>query len=256
MPGVAPVRIVSLVPSLTELLFDLGCGAAVVGRTRYCIHPRDAIAAVPTVGGTKDPDLERIAALHPTHVVLNVDENTAEAAQSLRAFVPRVLITHPNTPEDNFALYRDFGCEFHCEGKADLLAQSLRAEIDACAAHRWENETVLYLIWRKPWRTVAAGTYIAATLAKVGWRVPHGPAGPTGAARYPAIDDLDATLSGIDRILLSSEPYPFRESHRDELQRRFPHLRVDLIDGEMTSWYGSRAIAGLAYLRGLRGSLD
>jgi ABC-type Fe3+-hydroxamate transport system substrate-binding protein len=253
---VAQVRIVSLVPSLTELLFEFGCGGVVVGRTRYCVHPRDAVAAVPTVGGTKDPDLERIRVLRPTHVVLNVDENTAGAAASLRAFVPRVLVTHPLAPEDNFDLYREFGREFHCEVRADLLAQRLRAEIDACAARRWKKETVLYLIWRKPWRTIAADTYIASTLAKVGWQVPHGPAGPTGAVRYPEINEFDAAVLAVDRILLSSEPYPFREQQREELQRRFPDRPVELIDGEMTSWYGSRAIAGLAYLREYRANRE
>ena len=104
--------------------------------------------------------------------------------------------------------------------------------------------------------TVAADTYIARTLARVGWTVTHGPGGERGAARYPRIDELDAAVARADRVLLSSEPFMFREAHVAELQQRFPATPVQLVDGEMTSWYGARAIEGLRYLRALRGAPD
>ena len=249
-------RIVSLVPSLTELLFALGLGARVVGRTGFCIHPRAQVSAVPKVGGTKDVNLERLRALRPTHVIVNIDENEAPLVDALRAYVPHIIVTHPNAPEDNLALYALFGGIFGAfagvAARAAALEQALRAELGACAAHAWTSERVLYLIWKDPWMTVAADTYIARTLARVGWAVTHGPGGERGAARYPAIADLAAAVTGADRVLLSSEPFMFRAAHAAEVQQRFPATRVQLIDGEMTSWYGVRAIEGLRYLRAFR----
>jgi hypothetical protein len=116
----------------------------------------------------------------------------------------------------------------------------------------WPPETALYLIWKDPWMTVASDTYIAATLATVGWQVPHTGGGRAGAARYPRLDDLAAEAMRADRLLLATEPYRFRESHAQELRRRLGGKAVDLIDGEWTSWYGSRAIAGLAKLAQFR----
>jgi ABC-type Fe3+-hydroxamate transport system substrate-binding protein len=249
-----PLRLVALVPSITELLFDLGLGGSVVGRTGFCVHPREAVRDVPKVGGTKDVDLGRLAALRPTHVIVNVDENTRECAAALRAVVPRVIVTHPNAPEDNLALYRLLGGLFGREAQAEALGAALARELAACrrlAAAR-PRERVLYLCWKGPWMTVAADTYIARTLAAVGWDVPHPPGGFAGAARYPAID-LDAEAPGVDRVLLSSEPYLFTDADVRDLQARLPATPVQLVDAEMTSWYGSRAIPGLRYLRALRG---
>lgn len=252
-PSAGPeARVVSLVPSITELLFALDPDAEIVGRTRYCVHPRDKVAAVPAVGGTKDVDLARVRALSPSHVIVNVDENLAATADALRAFVPHVVVTHPNAPEDNLPLFRLLGHLFGRRDRAEALCAGLQREIEACVAGTWRRERVLYLIWRHPWMTVASDTYVAATLALVGWDVIHGPGGPSGAARYPIVDDLDAAVARADRLLLSTEPFRFREAHARDLRARFPRSRVDVVDGEMTSWYGPRAIAGLAYLRRLR----
>jgi ABC-type Fe3+-hydroxamate transport system substrate-binding protein len=245
-------RIVSLVPSITELLFDLGLGERVVGRTGFCIHPRERVAGVPKVGGTKDVKLDVLRRLAPTHVIVNVDENEAATVEAIRAFVPNVIVTHPNAPEDNLALYRLAGGIFDREAQAEALCARLQAELDACAARAWPRETVLYLIWQNPWMTVAADTYIARTLAVVGWRVTTPAGGERGAARYPVIGDLDAAVAAVDRVVLSTEPFIFRERHVAELRARYPGKPVELIDGEMTSWYGSRAIRGLAYLREFR----
>lgn len=242
-------RIVSLVPSITELLFDLDLGAQVVGRTGFCIHPRDRVAKVAKVGGTKDVGLDVLRRLAPTHVIVNVDENEAPTVAAIRGFVPHVIVTHPNAPADNLALYRLLGGIFDREPQAETLCTRLQAELDACAARDWPRETVLYLIWRKPWMTIAADTYIARTLAAVGWVVRTPAGGERGAARYPAIDDLDAEVARIDRVLLSTEPFMFRAPHVAELRSRYPHKPIELIDGAMTGWYGSRAIRGLAYLR-------
>ena len=244
-------RIVSLVPSITELLFDLGLGPRIVGRTGFCIHPDPAVRSVPKVGGTKDVRLGAMRALAPTHAIVNVDENDAGVVAAMRAFVPHVVVTHPNAPEDNLALYALLGELFGARERADALAERLRAELDRCRRAEWSPERVLYLIWKDPWMTVAADTYIARTLACVGWSVTTPPGGWAGAARYPVLDDIAAAAHAVDRVLLSTEPFLFTEVHAAAL-RRDVTVPVQRIDAEMTSWYGSRAIRGLAYLRGLR----
>lgn len=247
----APVRIVSLVPSLTETLFALGLGAQVVGRTGFCVRPRAQVARVPKVGGTKDVDLDRVRALQPTHVLVNIDENEKATAEALARFVPHVVVTHPLAPEDNLPLLRMLGGLFDRAAAAQALVQDLRSELQACRAVAWPAQRVLYLIWKDPWMTVAADTYIARTLALLNWQVLHGPGGFAGAARYPRID-LEREAARVDRVLLSTEPYRFRDRHRDDLRARFPGTPVDLVDGQAASWYGVRAIAGLRELRALR----
>jgi ABC-type Fe3+-hydroxamate transport system substrate-binding protein len=252
-PPAAPgFRIVSLVPSLTELLLDLGLRAHVVGRTGFCIHPRQLVRDIPKVGGTKDVKLARVRQLAPTHAIVNIDENEWPTVEALREFVAHVVVTHPLAPEDNFALYRLIGELFGREHEAEELCRALRRALDACRAIDWPRERVLYLIWKDPWMTIASDTYIARTLALVGWDVPHGPGGERGAARYPVVDDLDRAIAAVDRVLLSSEPFMFRERHVSELRARHRHRRIELIDGEMTSWYGSRAIRGIDFLRARR----
>ena len=242
-------RIACLVPSLTELLFALGLGERVVARTGFCVHPRDAVRAVPKVGGTKDVDLGALADARPTHLVVNVDENRREVVDAARAFVPHVIVTHPMAPGDNRRLYALFGAIFGREGEAAALATRLDASLDALdrAVSALPRERVLYLIWRAPWMTVARDTYVSATLRAAG--LDTLPA--TSALRYPAIGDDDAAWREADRVLLSSEPYAFRERDREALARS-TGKRVDLIDGEWTSWYGPRAIDGLDALRRYR----
>ena len=249
----APPRIVSLVPSITELVCDLGLADALVGRTGFCIHPRAAVRRIPKVGGTKDVNLARIRELAPTHVIVNIDENERPLAAELARFVPHIIVTHPLAPLDNLALYRLLGGIFDRTARAiELCGEFARAHADvaaACAALPRQN--VLYLIWRKPWMTVARDTYVARTLALAGWDTL--PAAAT--VRYPELELDAALLAGVDHILLSSEPYRFRERDVLDVRRLLPreaHCSVRLIDGEMTSWYGSRAVAGLAYLGRLR----
>ena len=243
-PAGADARIVSLVPSITELLCDLGLGQSLVGRTGFCIHPRDVVRGIRKVGGTKDVRLDVVRELEPTHVVVNVDENRRETAEELATFVPHVVVTHPLGPDDNPCLYRLLGGIFGREEAAERLcvdfAEALRG-VQAGAAR--ERSRVLYLIWREPWMTVSRDTYISRTLALFGWdTVPA-----ETPERYPTVD-LAAVAPHVDRVLLSSEPYRFREKHLAEAAALAPEATVSLIDGEMTSWYGSRAIEGLRYL--------
>ncbi|WP_332673423.1 helical backbone metal receptor [Aromatoleum sp.] len=251
-PAHGPVRIVSLVPSLTELVCDLGLGDQLVGRTGFCIHPRETLKPIPKVGGTKDVKLDVVRALAPTHLIVNIDENRRETVEELADFVPNVIVTHPCRPEDNFGLYRMFGAIFHREAQADRLVADLDAafvEAGAVAA-ALPVERVLYLIWRAPWMTVSRETYISAALASVGWHtLPD-----ATADRYPEVDWDSASIADIARVFLSTEPYRFSAADLGEAER-LARRPAALIDGEMTSWYGSRAAAGLRYLARLRREL-
>lgn len=242
-PAGEGARIVCLVPSITELICDLGLAAQLVGRTGFCIHPRDVVAAIPKVGGTKDVNLDRLRALSPTHVVVNVDENRRETVDEIARFVPSVIVTHPLEPHDNLYLYRLLGGIFGRAAEAERLCAGFTDELERLAAATRGSTPVLYLIWREPWMTVSRETYISRTLALIGWEtVPA-----VSDTRYPEVD-LAATAGEVERVLLSSEPFRFRQKHIPEVAALVPTARVSLIDGEMTSWYGSRAIAGLRYL--------
>jgi ABC-type Fe3+-hydroxamate transport system substrate-binding protein len=251
----AAPRIVSLVPSLTELLCDLGLGTALVGRTGFCVHPREVVRTIPKVGGTKSVNLARLRELAPTHIIVNIDENEKATVDEIARFVPHVIVTHPLHPRDNVHLYGLLGGIFRREAEAAALVSRFEEawRETTLKASAFARESVLYLIWKKPWMTVARSTYISAMLAAVGWdTVPE-----AAAARYPKVALDEVVAEDVRHILLSSEPYRFRQRDVEELKGLLPpHVTVYLIDAEMTSWYGSRAIAGLRYLRDLRRRLS
>jgi ABC-type Fe3+-hydroxamate transport system substrate-binding protein len=251
----AAPRIVSLVPSLTELLFALDLGPQVVGRTGFCIHPKGAVRAVPKVGGTKSVDVERVIALAPTHLVVNVDENERPTVERLAAHVPEVVVTHPLEARDTLDLFERFGRTFDRAPQAARLAAEWRAAHDVTRTRQWRALDVVYLIWKDPWMTVSRDTYVADMLAQVGLRVIV----PPGAVRrYPEVHWSAMPASRADLVLFSSEPYRFRERDVAAFAREhgLAPQRCLTIDGEMTSWYGSRAIEGLRYLARLRDAID
>lgn len=250
------IRIASLVPSLTELVVALGLRAQLVARTGFCVHPADALREVPKVGGTKDVNLAKLRRLAPSHVLVNVDENRLDTVQALREFVPQVIVTHPCGPEDNRTLLAQmvqaFGKLPGVPERAAALRAELEAELDATRPDGRPASNVLYLIWRAPWMTVARDTYISRMLARVNWlTLPALDGGETGAARYPALQGDEPWLADVERVLLSSEPYRFGAEHLADAQALCPRARVQLVDGELMSWYGPRAAAGLRYLREL-----
>jgi ABC-type Fe3+-hydroxamate transport system substrate-binding protein len=250
----AKARIACLVPSITELLFALGLGNQVVARTGFCIHPEPAVRDVPKVGGTKDANIAKLIATEPTHVIVNIDENRKPDVDRLRKTIPNVIVTHPMTPEDNFGLYQMLGEIFCVSNAANRLCDELRSALAAAhaAAQTHAPETVLYAIWKDPWMSVSRDTYVSAMLASVGWKTL-----PIQATkRYPEIADDDSLWQAAERIFLSTEPYLFGDEHVASL-RAAKNLSqpVALIDGEMVSWYGVRAIAGLNYLANLRQTL-
>ena len=248
MSASSPARIVSLVPSVTELVCALGLVDQLVGRTGFCIHPKEALKAIPKVGGTKSVNLKKIRELRPTHVILNIDENKKETADALDAFVPNLIVTHPLAPLDNLALYRQIGEAFGRETEAQALCERFTTAYEGVKKRSFPPRNVLYLIWTDPWMTVSRQTYVSQMLALFGLTtVPA-----KTDARYPKLPDLN--VAAMELILLSTEPYRFTQTHVAEIEAQ-TGKPVRLIDGEMTSWYGPRAIAGLRYLAGFSASL-
>jgi ABC-type Fe3+-hydroxamate transport system substrate-binding protein len=251
-PSAGVPRIVSLVPSLTELVCDLGLGENLVGRTGFCCHPKELLRRVPKIGGTKDVKLDVLRRLAPTHVIADIDENRRETVEEIMGFVPHVVVVHPRTVDDNLGLYALLGGVFRRTAEAARLSADFvlaRREL-ADVVEAMPREKVLYPIWRDPWMTVGRDTYISSMLAAAGWvslpaETPN---------RFPVFE-WDATwCAAVQRILLPSEPYAFTD--RDVAKvAALATGPVSRIDGEMVSWYGSRAVAGLRYLADLRRSL-
>lgn len=254
-----PPRIVSLVPSITELLCDLGLAQWLVGRTGFCVHPADTVRSIAKIGGTKDVNLEKIRRLAPTHLIVNIDENEKPTVDALAQFIRHVIVTHPQHPRDNLALYRLLGGIFCAEDKAQHLCAAFEKEYLALstipARSQHAPKTVLYCIWQDPWMTVSRDTYIGQMLATIGWQHWVSTDPVESVRRYPKFDWSQEVVHAVDEVLLSSEPYRFTEAHVDALEQQIGKP-VQLVDGEMMSWYGSRAISGLRYLRQLAGGSD
>lgn len=248
-------RIASLVPSATELLAALGLAPWLVARTGWCTHPPEALAAVPKVGGTKDVNLAKLRRLAPTHAVVNVDENRLDTVEALREFVPTVIVTHPNGPADVPALIEQLRGAFapRADAAAAALLAALATELEATDRAALAPVSVLYLIWREPWMTVARDTYISRLLAHAGCiTLPAVDGGATGAARYPRLAGNEPWLAEVDEVWLSSEPYAFGAAHVRETEALCARARVRLVDGRLLSWHGASTAPGLRYLRRLR----
>lgn len=241
-------RIVSLVPSITELLCDLGLAWYLVGRTGFCIHPKEIVLRIAKVGGTKNVNVEKIRSLAPTHLIVNIDENEKPCVDQLAQFIPNVIVTHPQTLEDNLLLYELLGGIFNVTERAQQLSRQFSDALIALQSSLSEpltTQRVLYCIWKDPWMTVSKDTYIANMLSHIGWQIIS-----IGTTRYPVFTWSEQLIHDVDLVLLSSEPYRFTDEHADALEKQCGKP-VLLLDGEMISWYGSRAIAGITYLRKL-----
>lgn len=243
------LRIISLCPSLTELVFHLGRGPDLVGITDYCIHPADGVAGIEKVGGTKSPAVARIVELEPDVVLLNEEENRKPDADALLAAGLHCINTFPKTVAQTATMVRRLGRALGAadvgEGLArDIEARSerVRREASARPAVRWA-----YLIWRKPWMTVNQDTYVDSLLRLVGGDNVFGAL----PERYPEIRVEDLVEADPEVVLLSSEPFPFASKHARELVRLtgISPTRFLLVDGENLSWFGSRTPAGIDYAK-------
>lgn len=241
-----PRRIVSLVPSQTELLYDLGLEDAVVGITRFCVHPEDWFGKKQRVGGTKDFDPERIAKLKPDLIIANKEENSRPGILKLAEDFP-VWISDVRDAPTAFEMMRGVGKITAKEEKAETLIKEIQSGISDLARPE-KKLSAAYLIWKKPWMAAGDNTFINAMLEICGFQ--NVLAGKE--EHYPTIDIKSLSAKAIDVLMLSSEPYPFSEKHIDELQPHFPNTKILRVDGEMFSWYGSRMRRAPGYFSSLQ----
>lgn len=241
------MRIVSLCPSLTELVFALGRGEELVGVTDYCVHPADRVGAVEKVGGTKSPKVERIVELRPDVVLLNEEENRIEDATALRARGVRCLDTFPKDALETAGMVREIGAALDRGAPAEQIARDIeaRAQRVALAARGRPVVSWAYLIWRKPWMSVNRDTFASALLTLAGGRNVFAQA----AERYPQITLEELVQADPQRVFLCTEPFAFEDKHIDELcaATGWPRSRFRIADGEYLSWHGSRTPDGIDY---------
>lgn len=244
---IPPKRIVSLVPSQTELLFDLGLGEQVVGITKYCIHPKKEVRRKVKVGGTKDFSLEKIAKLQPDLVIGNKEENEEEGISKLiYAGIP-VWMSDIYTLKDALKMIEEIGNITDTTSKAKELVVKIQEGFTAIEPqNKVTLKKALYLIWREPWMAAGPETFIHEMLPYAGFQ------NAVEAPRYPILSEEMLRALEVDKVLLSSEPYPFKEKHIKELQAIFPHATIRLVDGEMFSWYGSRLQLVCDYFKKMR----
>lgn len=233
-----PQRIVSLCPAITETLVTLG--ANVVGRTKYCIFPKEHVETIPTVGGTKQIDIEAIAALQPTLIICEKEENTKEIVESLEQRWP-TFVCEVTTVETAYRMIETVGALGQCEEQAQQLTVNIRQAFQTLPTF---NGRVAYMMWRKPYMAVGATTYIDDLLHTLGFENPIA----TLEGRYPAVTIEDLQQANLDYLLLSSEPFPFSEKHIAEFERVLPNERMLFVDGEMF-WYGARMLEAAHYFQ-------
>jgi len=221
-----------------------------VGRTRYCIHPPQAVERIEQVGGTKDPKLERILALKPDLVFLNREENRREDWHRLREAGIACNLTYPRDVDGAMAAIGSIAAALDAAPAGEALIAGIQVVRATLAAERRKGGSCAYLIWRKPWMTINGDTYISGLLAEAGWCNVFAAA----KERYPAIGGEDLRAAAPDLVMLSSEPFPFKRKHIAELATAsdLDPARFRLVDGQLLSWHASFTAAGLAYAMALQ----
>jgi ABC-type Fe3+-hydroxamate transport system substrate-binding protein len=241
-----PRNIVSLVPSITELLYTLQLGEQVAGITKFCVHPDSWFRQKTRVGGTKNIKTSVIHQLQPDLIIANKEENVKEQVEELAKHYP-VWITDVNNLTDALEMIEQIGTITGAQAKATSLTSEINAAFNQLQTTNYQPQTG-YLIWRNPYMTIGNDTFIHDMLTRCGFINIFG-----NTTRYPAIDTWQ--LTGCDLLLLSSEPFPFQQKHIDELQAHLPNTKIVLVDGEMFSWYGSRLLQAPAYFSMLLNSI-
>lgn len=228
-----PSRIVSLVPSQTELLHDLGLDEKVVGITKFCIHPNKWYKGKTRVGGTKTVDFKKVKALNPDLIIGNKEENQKENISELKELAP-IWMSDIFDLEDSLKMISNIGELCNVEKNAAFLIEEIKAEFKLLDSFVKQQEqpvkTVNYYIWNNPDMVAGRNTFIDEMLKRCGFT------NLQTEERYPIAKETE----NPDLIFLSSEPYPFKEKHIENYQRQFPNAKIFLVDGEYFSWYGSR----------------
>lgn len=237
-----PQRIVSLVPSQTELLFDLGLAERMVGVTKFCIHPKEQVKQQVKIGGTKNFNFEKIDELQPDLIIGNKEENYKEGVEQLQQKYP-VWMSDIYTLADALEMLRQVGQVTGTEARAAELEQSIKTGFEQLQPVQPSIKTA-YFIWRKPYMAVGSHNIIDHMLGRCGLTNAF-----ADLARYPEITPEQLQEANPQLILLSSEPYPFKEKHIQEFQEICPQASIKVVDGEIFSWYGSRLLHAPAYLQ-------
>jgi ABC-type Fe3+-hydroxamate transport system substrate-binding protein len=246
-----PKRIVSLVPSQTELLYWLGLDEEVVGITKFCIHPEHWFRSKTRVGGTKTVKAELVAALRPDLIIANKEENVKEQVEQLEKIAP-VWISDISTVDDACRMIESIGQVTGKEEKARALVSSIQNNFTELRSLT-ERQTLraAYLIWKDPYMTIGGDTFIHNMLEHCGFINVF-----ADTVRYPAVTVEQIKKKNPALLLLSTEPYPFKQKHIDELSKELPGTKILLADGEVFSWYGSRMLEVLPYMKGLLGMVS
>lgn len=239
-----PQRIISLVPSQTEFLADLDLEDRVTGITKFCVHPETWRKSKTIIGGTKKFNFDVIHSLKPDLIIGNKEENYAEGIAYLQKHYP-VWMSDIVTLQDALDMMRQVGELTGREVNASAIVENISQSL--AAVQKLHTRKTLYLIWKNPWMGAASGTFIHEMLSLAGLQ--NSLAYQT---RYPELTAEAISALNPELIFLSSEPYPFKEIHVDELQQLCPAAKILLVDGEIFSWYGSRLLQFPAYLENLR----
>ena len=240
-----PQRILSLVPSQTELLYDLGLGVRVVGITRFCIHPEEWFRSKARVGGTKQVDLDKVRALHPDLIIGNKEENTQADIEALGREFP-VWMSDVKDLDSALDMIARIGVLTGTTAQATTITAEIRTAFQ-CIEPVSPTLSAVYLIWQQPWMLAGEDTFIHDMLLHCGFTMPSG----LKSRRYPEVSDAELAALDPDIVLLSSEPFPFQEKHIAAVNMILPGTPVHLVDGEMFSWYGGRLRKAPAYFRQL-----
>ena len=249
-----PMRIVSLVPSQTELLFDLGLENSIVGITKFCVHPNHFLKGKTKVGGTKNPNFDKIIGLNPDIIICNKEENTKEIIEECSK-ICTTWTTNIITIEDNFRMIADFGQIFKAEEKSSFLNNQLSFALSDFATFIEKNtvKKVAYFIWKNPFMVVGTNNYINEILRLNRFENVF-ENNNFESNRYPEIDIETLENKNLDLIFLSSEPYPFKENDKIDF-KKYSNSKIEIVDGEMFSWHGSRLLLALEYFKKLHKSL-
>lgn len=240
------LRLVSLCPSITESLVEMGLRESLVGITRYCIHPKGAFAGIERVGGTKNPDLGRIEALRPDLVFMNAEENRAADVEALsRRFA--VDVSHPKKVADVPPMLRRFGARTGREGPAEAWARRIEESLAGLRTGFDAPFRYAYLIWKAPYMTVNDETYVADLLRRVGGENVFG----NRPEAYPTVTLEEIVAAAPDALLLPDEPYRFRAADGAAFRERLPGAAVELLSGDDFCWHGARTLRGMEAAREL-----
>jgi ABC-type Fe3+-hydroxamate transport system substrate-binding protein len=240
-----PKRIVSVVPSQTELLFDLGLDEKVVGITKFCIHPKEWFKSKDRVGGTKNLNLTKIAELKPDLIIANKEENTQSEIEELQELYP-VYTSDISNLVESLKMIKDIGIITNSEEKAMLISDNIQFAFDKLTSHKFIEKRTLYFIWKNPYMSINQNRFISDMMGRCGLINVI-----SGDVDYPEISEKEIIELNPELILLSSEPFPFKEKHIEELQKICPNTQIILVDGEYFSWYGSRLLGASDYFIGL-----